>query len=247
MDRRCRGARVGASLLALGLALAGCAVAPVAGPDPAAPADPAASSDPGSATPETTTPRPGGEALPTTPAPPPLVVLDRNDFEAARERLRQQLALAERAPPEGHDAGYYLDVLQARLQQLGGGAVTVQRQESRIVLTMPGRLGFEVGRAQLDPRIREPLAAIAAVLVDYRMTLVCVHGHSDDSGPEEFNRRLSEQRAMAVGRALVEGGVEAKRVAVVGHGPARPLASNATDEGRERNRRVEIELELIAR
>lgn len=247
MDGWLRGTRVGAPLLVL-LMLSGCAGLPTGSPAQQV-------RDEAQVAPED---RPAGAETPpgqpvveppaaATPARPAFAVLDRATFETDRERLRQQLALAERASPAGHDAGYYLDVLQARLQQLGGGAVAVQRQDERIVLTMPGRLGFEVGRAQLDERMREPLAAIAAVLVDYRMTLVSVHGHSDDSGPDELNRRLSEQRAMAVGRVLVEGGVEPKRVVVIGHGPARPLAPNETPEGRERNRRVEIELELIAR
>jgi outer membrane protein OmpA-like peptidoglycan-associated protein len=241
MDRKLRGV----ALVALAVVAAGC-VGPLArGPAvedaPATKAVVVPDAAPVPARPEADPP-----AVAAAPAAP-ISVIDPQRFAAGRERHRQQLALAERAPPAGDDAGYYLDVLQARLQQFGSVGIGVQRLGERIVLRMPGPLGFEVGSAQLAAGIREPLATIAAVLVDYRLTLVAVHGHSDDSGPEELNRRISEQRAMAVARALVDGGVEAKRVLVVGHGPAQPLASNASPDGRERNRRVEIELELIAR
>jgi OOP family OmpA-OmpF porin len=74
-----------------------------------------------------------------------------------------------------------------------------------------------------------------------------VEGHTDDVGSEEYNRELSRERAQSVHRYLLGQGVPPERLdAVVGYGESRPVASNDTSEGRQRNRRVEIVFEEAA-
>ena len=85
------------------------------------------------------------------------------------------------------------------------------------------------------------------MLVDYRFTLISVDGHTDDSGDAAQNRSLSEQRAVAVAKHLIAEGVEPQRLIVVGRGSERPIADNATEIGREANRRVVLRIDPLRR
>ncbi|HHH44555.1 MAG TPA: OmpA family protein [Gammaproteobacteria bacterium] len=73
-----------------------------------------------------------------------------------------------------------------------------------------------------------------------RATYIEVVGHTDDVGDDEYNQQLSEQRAQAVARYLVRSGVDAGKIVAMGAGERLPVASNATEEGRAENRRVEV-------
>ena len=99
---------------------------------------------------------------------------------------------------------------------------------------------FETGSAALAAGSEGPLAEAARLLRGRPGLRVRVEGHTDDTGSAEGNRRLSERRARAVRDWLVASGVDASRLEAVGVGPAQPVASNATAEGRARNRRVEL-------
>lgn len=73
-----------------------------------------------------------------------------------------------------------------------------------------------------------------------RATYIEIVGHTDDVGDNDYNQELSEQRAQAVGRYLVKAGVDSSKIVAMGAGERLPVASNATDEGRAENRRVEV-------
>jgi outer membrane protein OmpA-like peptidoglycan-associated protein len=143
------------------------------------------------------------------------------------------------------EIGYYMDVQQARLQQVGGPWLGVIRIGHGVRLSLPGRWSFEVASAELSPSAQSALSSVATVLADYRLSLITVHGYTDDSGDAAFNQTLSEQRALAVARHLVSEGVAADRIVVVGHGAEDPLASNASQDGREENRRVELQVDPL--
>lgn len=86
---------------------------------------------------------------------------------------------------------------------------------------------------------------VSLVLKEYDKTLVNVIGHTDSTGSADHNQRLSERRADSVGRYLAAQGVDPRRVMVVGMGIHHPIATNETPQGRQLNRRVEIELEPL--
>jgi len=69
-----------------------------------------------------------------------------------------------------------------------------------------------------------------------------IAGYTDNRGSAEYNQKLSERRAYSVYKALIKNGVEAKRLIYVGYGEADPIASNETEEGRYKNRRIEARL-----
>jgi OOP family OmpA-OmpF porin len=103
------------------------------------------------------------------------------------------------------------------------------------------RLGFTFGRADVPETVRMHLDAAAALLAGERATAkIEIAGHTDAVGPEDYNQRLSVQRAEAVKSFLAERGVDAARITVVGYGELRPRDTNDTIEGRRLNRRVEI-------
>ncbi|MBW2243069.1 MAG: OmpA family protein [Deltaproteobacteria bacterium] len=100
---------------------------------------------------------------------------------------------------------------------------------------------FEFDRAEILPSGRGILDGVASRLDECRDTRVRVAGHTDSIGTEAYNQGLSERRAAAVASYLVSHGVAATRLDEVGHGEGQPVADNATDAGRARNRRVELE------
>lgn len=178
--------------------------------------------------------------------PDPAAPIAASDYAA--RAVERSAALVDRGLRLGaSDVGYYMDVQEARLRQQGGPALRLTRREQSLVLELPGPLTFEIGSARLSEGARAALTVVARVLVDYRFTLITVDGHTDDSGDAAQNRSLSEQRASAVARHLIAEGVEPQRLIVVGRGSERPTADNATEVGREANRRVVLRIDPLRR
>ncbi|WP_141621837.1 OmpA family protein, partial [Myxococcus sp. AB036A] len=99
---------------------------------------------------------------------------------------------------------------------------------------------FPVGQSTLSDSERRNLDAIADYLKANPGVSLRIEGHTDNTGPEELNRTLSQDRADAVRQYLIQQGVESSRLTAKGYGPAQPIASNDTPEGRSANRRVEF-------
>jgi OOP family OmpA-OmpF porin len=104
---------------------------------------------------------------------------------------------------------------------------------------VPGIL-FDFGKSEIKPESEPALAQVAALLQANPALKAWVVGHTDNVGSPEANLTLSSARAGAVVKALTQRGIDAGRLAPHGAGPFAPVASNATDEGRARNRRVEL-------
>jgi len=101
-------------------------------------------------------------------------------------------------------------------------------------------LQFETGSATLTKASSQQLEHLAAVLKAYGNVAVNVAGYSDNTGDPAANKRLSAERAATVKQALVSLGIPASRITDEGFGPEKPIASNDTEEGRAKNRRVEL-------
>jgi OOP family OmpA-OmpF porin len=112
-----------------------------------------------------------------------------------------------------------------------------QIENSRLVT--PGPVLFQAGSDKLKPESEAALEHVRAYLADktYISTLR-IEVHSDNQGDPQKNQALTEQRALAVARALVKKGVDCKRLVAVGFGDSKPVADNRTPEGRAENRRV---------
>jgi flagellar motor protein MotB len=134
---------------------------------------------------------------------------------------------------------------QALAGPLAAGRVTLV--DGRIGIS--GSVLFMLNSDQLQPEGREVLKSLAAPLTAYlhdRDEILMVSGFTDDQQVHEGNRRfadnwdLSAQRALTVTRALIEAGVPSSSVFAAAFGPEQPVASNADEQGRAKNRRVEI-------
>ena len=143
----------------------------------------------------------------------------------------------------GLGVGAYMDKQEAELRRkLAGTGVRIVREGDDIRLVMPSDITFDVDRASIKPRFYRTLNAVATVLNGFPETDVIVTGHTDSTGSAAYNQRLSERRALAVARYLQAQGVNPARIRAQGMGESMPIASNATEEGRARNRRVEIRI-----
>ncbi|MHB8054612.1 MAG: OmpA family protein, partial [Candidatus Aminicenantales bacterium] len=101
-------------------------------------------------------------------------------------------------------------------------------------------INFDTGKYDLKPEMQGTIDQIVALLKDNADLNISIEGHTDNVGQPTANKTLSEQRAKSVMNAVVEGGVDAARISAVGWGQERPLADNRSEEGRAKNRRVEI-------
>jgi outer membrane protein OmpA-like peptidoglycan-associated protein len=193
---------------------------------------------------------PTHESDPATHARAPSDTTDRGLLVARTDRAiedrRSQLTgRADRVIGQ-ESAGYYMDVLTARLrQELAHKQVNIEYRGDDIALTFPGMATFDTGSTDIRPTMKAVLDTLARILIEYRASLVVVAGHTDSAGPREHNQKLSEQRALSVGRHLLSSGVAADRLVVRGFGPDRPVASNETPEGRASNRRIELIIQLL--
>ena len=101
---------------------------------------------------------------------------------------------------------------------------------------------FETGSARLLPRSFSSLDSLAGLLKNYPILQLYSEGHTDNVGGVTYNQKLSEKRAGAVMTYLIKSGITASRLRAAGYGQQKPVADNATKDGRAKNRRVELNL-----
>jgi OmpA-OmpF porin, OOP family len=101
-------------------------------------------------------------------------------------------------------------------------------------------INFDTGRATISPDSHHLLDEVAAALKGAPALRLEVAGHTDNAGTADMNQKLSEDRARAVVAALTARGFAASRLTARGHGQSSPIADNRTEEGRAKNRRVEL-------
>jgi len=143
----------------------------------------------------------------------------------------------------GGGVGYYLDQQEKKLREdTAGTGVDVVREGDSLYLRAPSSITFAVDSSNINPTFRNTLDDIAATLTEYESTYVDVYGHTDSTGTDQYNQALSERRARSVSDYLASHGVQSARLATRGFGESQPIATNATEEGRAANRRVEIRI-----
>ncbi len=143
----------------------------------------------------------------------------------------------------GAGVGAYQDKQEALLRQkLEGTGVRIRREGNMIELVMPSNVTFKLNSSDISSGFYEVLDSVAIVLKEYNKTNIYVYGHTDSTGTDEINNRLSKERADSVSRYLVSRGVVSARITAQGYGSKYPIASNSTEAGRAQNRRVEIEI-----
>jgi OOP family OmpA-OmpF porin len=121
---------------------------------------------------------------------------------------------------------------------------TLPQADQDIINTTFKNLEFEVNKAVIRPTSFPSLDNLAELLKKKTTYKTSLSGHTDNSGDANKNFKLSEQRAASVKQYLVSKGVDAARITATGYGATQPIASNLTEEGKQKNRRVEIQVEV---
>jgi outer membrane protein OmpA-like peptidoglycan-associated protein len=137
--------------------------------------------------------------------------------------------------------GRYMDNQEKELRKEVESARVV-RAGDKLVVEFNSAILFDTGQATLRPTMKKDLDEFADVLKRYSETDVVIEGHTDSTGPRELNEKLSLQRAEVVVEYLTARGVNKDRLTPRGFAYDRPVASNATDDGRQKNRRVEVHI-----
>lgn len=140
------------------------------------------------------------------------------------------------------------DLVEILDNREGGQALTVERRPHAVTLTFPEQILFDSGQVQLKSAANPTLEALAAFIVDHPELSIEVQGHTDDrpirSSRYPSNWELSADRATQVAKTLVQLGADPARIATKGLGEFHPIEPNASDAGRLKNRRVEIQFSL---
>ena len=153
----------------------------------------------------------------------------QKQLEAEKKALAEERAKAEARQSEAMNK---LNELQSKLIQ-------VSKDARGIILSMSDIL-FDVNKATLKADLKTSLAKVAGILSVYQQFNVSIEGNTDNTGSEEHNMKLSQQRADNVKGFLVEQGIDEGRLTAKGLGMTMPIADNSTKEGRQKNRRVDL-------
>ncbi len=135
--------------------------------------------------------------------------------------------------------GNYMDRQAAEIRRDLQGA-RVDRIGEGIKITFESGLLFDVDKADLRSLSRDNLGKLAAILNKYSDTNVLIEGHTDSTGADDYNLRLSRDRAQSVASYISILQVNASRFSTQGYGETQPIASNDSAEGRQANRRVDV-------
>lgn len=169
--------------------------------------------------------------------------VDQAQTEADRAKAREELARveADRAHMEAQEAKQDKNELQQRLYT-SISAILETRREARGLIVNLSDVLFDFNQASLKPGAREKLSKLAGILMAYPGSFhIEIEGHTDAVGSQDYNQKLSEDRAQSVSEYLSRAGIGSNRIlAVRGFGKLRPVTTNDTPEGRQMNRRVEI-------
>jgi len=171
-------------------------------------------------------------------------------MDAEMTRLRQEKASLEASKA----------ALEAQKAQLEAQRTELEKQKAELLSRLQGALStvaetkttargfivnlpdilFDLNQATLKPEAKITIAKLSGIMLLMSELNVRIEGHTDSTGSAAYNQTLSQQRADSVLAFLIENGLAGSRMTAVGYGMDRPIADNATAEGRARNRRVEL-------
>jgi len=133
------------------------------------------------------------------------------------------------------------DFMKVLAPEIAAGVIRVEpRSNDQLLVGMTSETAFEVDSDQIKPGFHSTLGKIAGVVNRYGKTRLIIAGHTDSTGSNEYNQGLSERRAQAVQGYLLSENVYPNRLSAIGYGEDQPIASNDTEAGLRRNRRVDI-------
>jgi len=157
----------------------------------------------------------------------------------AQYQAQERSSELESARTEAQQAKSELEQLRQEMDDMQSRST-----ESGVVLTLTDVV-CEYDKADLKPGAERGIERLSDFLQQNPERQVLIEGFTDSRGSEQYNQQLSERRAKAAAQALIADGVASDRIATRGHGEKYPIATNDTDAGRQKNRRVEILLKYV--
>lgn len=151
----------------------------------------------------------------------------------------------------GGATGHYMDEQEkefnrAMEEEQRRHDIEIERlKDDTLKLNLDSEVSFDYDRAQIKPAFKTTLNKLGGIIRKYDRTIVYIVGHTDSTGSESYNQRLSERRARAVEEYLIAEGVNPSRLRSEGRGETEPRAPNSTASGRQLNRRVEIYIKPV--
>jgi outer membrane protein OmpA-like peptidoglycan-associated protein len=151
----------------------------------------------------------------------------------------------------GGAVGAYMDSQKRDLEknlakEIQAGQARIESMPNNVVrIVMTNQTAFETNSAEVKSGFNSTMDKVADVVVRYGKTTLTIVGHTDNAGTNAYNQKLSERRAHAVAEYFEARRVDPVRMALVGKGETQPMTSNASESGRQANRRVEIYVEPV--
>ncbi len=168
-------------------------------------------------------------------------IIDQQVDISGKSLTSREIYVLEKAMTPFREQDYSINI---RIAALDNAAIVCQKEFNRLLTTET--ILFKTGNAVIDSNSDQLLVELANTAIFCANATIIIAGYTDDVGDDEKNIQLSEQRAKAVkGRLFNQGGVPLERLKTVGKGSAKPLASNETETGRAKNRRIEFKVEGI--
>jgi len=162
--------------------------------------------------------------------------LQQEQAEAAAAKAQAQQAAAEQAAQQ---AAQQTEQMRERLRDQLNQVLQTQESARGLIVNMSDVL-FDFGKYTLKSDAQVKLAKVSGILLTYPNLKLQVEGYTDNVGSDEYNQKLSQERADAVQAFLVTQGVQPDNISAQGYGKAQPVADNSTNAGRAQNRRVEL-------
>jgi chemotaxis protein MotB len=173
------------------------------------------------------------------------------ELRGANEKLRSDLAAQTKAQQEKVEkvSATYEGLLQKMKGEIAKGEVTISELKGKLTLNMVDSILFDSGKSEVKTEGAAVLQKVVSILKDVRDRSIRIEGHTDNvqiggalARQYPTNWELSAARAINVTRTLEKQGIDAASLAAVAYGETRPIAGNDTQEGRAKNRRIEIVL-----
>jgi outer membrane protein OmpA-like peptidoglycan-associated protein len=160
----------------------------------------------------------------------------RAEAEARAQQARDAQKAAEASAQQ---ATQQTEQMRERLKQQLNEVLQTKETARGLIVNMSDVL-FDFNKYTLKPEAREKLAKVSGILLSYPNLKLQVEGYTDNIGSEEYNQKLSEQRAAGVREYLVSQSVQDANITAAGFGKSKPISDNSTNAGRAQNRRVEL-------
>jgi OmpA-OmpF porin, OOP family len=165
------------------------------------------------------------------------VVATQSDYKTTYKVNRNGKEVWAYLSPTSGDYELTIIEREAMKQDISAGELLAAlEKEGHVALY----INFDTGKDVIKPESKSIIEQVTKMLKDNPKLQVIIEGHTDNTGDKDGNQLLSEMRSASVKSALVENGIDQKRLEAVGYGRTKPIAENDTEEGRAKNRRVEI-------